>query len=229
LPDQNSQFDRVAKAYEAVVPSHVKHHYLEKRLKCFTRETGSKGFVLDCGCGTGIFAEALHRHGKRVIGLDNSIGMLREARGKTGVSAVCGDSLKLPFRTGVFDTVAAVGLIHHILEKDQIERCLRDMIRVTRKGGKVIIMDPNPGNPYWTFFNKKFPLDPEKEKNIPTRLFIEIFSRCDVKDIRYFYSGIIPDFTPPFLMFPFKAMETLLEHTPLINRYLAHQTLIVTK
>ena len=229
MPEDTSQFDRVARTYEEVVPSHIKDHYLAKRLKFILSETGSEGLALDCGCGTGSLAEALSRKGKQVIGLDNSIGMLREMLQKEVAVPVCGDSVIPPFRNSVFDLVIAVGLLHHILEEKKIEGCLREMLRVTRKGGKVIIIDPNPANPYWKFFNRKFPLDPEKERNIPTRRFLDIFSRCNVADIRYFRSGIIPDFTPTVLLPFFKRVESLLEYLPLANLFLAHQTIIVTK
>ena len=229
MTEDASQFDSIARAYEEVVPPHIKDHYMAKRLKCILSETGSEGLSLDCGCGTGILAEALSQRGKQTIGLDNSIGMLREMLQKEGATPVCGDSVLLPFRDAVFDLVTAVGLLHHILDGEKIEGCIREMLRVTREGGKVIIIDPNPANPYWKFFNRKFPLDPEKEKNIPIRRFRDIFSRCNVSEIRCFRSGIIPDFTPAILLPVFKRIEKFLEYLPLVNLFLAHQTIIVTK
>jgi ubiquinone/menaquinone biosynthesis C-methylase UbiE len=71
-----TDFDRVAAAYDASLPSHVVEHYLRKRLAFIRRHT-RPGPTLDVGCGTGRLAERHLDVGYRVVGVDLSQGMLR--------------------------------------------------------------------------------------------------------------------------------------------------------
>ena len=60
--------------------------------------------VLDLGCGTGRYAVPLaERHRCFVVGLDNSAGMLREAKNKSKVRNLCwvnADGEHLPYVAG---------------------------------------------------------------------------------------------------------------------------------
>ena len=75
-------------------------------------------FVLDLGCGPGIFSQRLKKHypQAQVVGLDLALAMLREAKSSQGWRSKWGlvnaDMTSLPFPSGLFDVVFANQVIH---------------------------------------------------------------------------------------------------------------------
>jgi len=82
---------------------------------------------------------------RKVLGLDFSEPMVRRARRKVrkeglmqAVALSLGDVLSLPFRNNTFSASMMAFGLRNILQKEQ---ALSEMIRVTEKGGKVIILE----------------------------------------------------------------------------------------
>ncbi|WP_049969264.1 methyltransferase domain-containing protein [Haladaptatus cibarius] len=100
--------------------------------------------VLDVGCGTGFGTEGLLEHTDNVYGLDQSVHQLEKAWAKIGkydpVSFYRGDAERLPFKNDSFDVVWSSGSIEYW--PDPVE-ALRDIRRVTKPGGQVLIVGPN--------------------------------------------------------------------------------------
>ncbi len=61
---------------------------------------------------------------------------------------VCGDLTCLPFREGVFGASVCVGTFYNLPEAGMVREGLREMARVTRPGGRVIVEFRNRENPY---------------------------------------------------------------------------------
>ncbi|MCX6576269.1 MAG: methyltransferase domain-containing protein [Candidatus Aminicenantes bacterium] len=100
-------------------------------------------FVLDAGCGTGIFSIIFARNGAgRVIGIDISPGSLETAKSLKARFAVDNaefrlqDMLRLPFADGSFDIVWAWGTVHHTTDPF---RAISELIRVLRPGGSLFL------------------------------------------------------------------------------------------
>jgi len=99
--------------------------------------------VLDVGCGVGdngrFFVE---KRGCRYTGIDVSRTALAMGRRKyhhKRFRLVRGDMARLPFRKGSFDAVVSTYAIEHLVEP---ARAFSEMARVTRPGGRVILMSP---------------------------------------------------------------------------------------
>jgi SAM-dependent methyltransferase len=93
------------------------------------------GRVLDLGCGPGVYvaASAAREARRRHVGVDLSVGMLTEARGRAaGVPVVCADAIGLPFAGASFDGVLANHMLYHVRE---IGRAVAEVRRVLRPGG----------------------------------------------------------------------------------------------
>lgn len=91
--------------------------------------------VADVGCGPGNqYHEPLRARGTRVIGLDLSIGMAREAA--AGCWPVCADAQALPLVDGSCDRVMCNHALYHV--PDQV-RALLEMRRIARSGGRVVV------------------------------------------------------------------------------------------
>jgi demethylmenaquinone methyltransferase/2-methoxy-6-polyprenyl-1,4-benzoquinol methylase len=102
--------------------------------------------ILDVASGTGDFAfEALSLHPNKIIGFDLSEGMIKFGREKAEkmhvagqVEFVKGDSEKMPFADNSFDAIT-VGF--GIRNFENLEAGLKEMLRVTRSGGKIAILE----------------------------------------------------------------------------------------
>ncbi|MBI3696984.1 MAG: class I SAM-dependent methyltransferase [Acidobacteria bacterium] len=96
--------------------------------------------ALDVGCGKGRFARILHERypEAEIWGLDISAEMLRYV--PEGIHTKQGPMTDLPFPDGRFDAVYATESLEHAIE---IEAAVGEMCRVTRPGGRVVIIDKN--------------------------------------------------------------------------------------
>ncbi|MEU0490742.1 demethylmenaquinone methyltransferase [Nocardiopsis sp. NPDC006139] len=100
--------------------------------------------VLDLAAGTGTSSESFIRKGARVIACDFSLGMLstgvrrRGGASRGGVTFVAGDALHLPFADETFD---AVTISFGLRNVNDVDRALRELLRVTKVGGRVVICE----------------------------------------------------------------------------------------
>jgi ubiquinone/menaquinone biosynthesis C-methylase UbiE len=103
--------------------------------------------VLDLGCGPGDGASRLNRAGAIAIGLDYSQGMLDDARRASGNDGriVRGDAGRLPFKDGAFDKIVCTNSFHHYPRHFD---SLREMRRVLKPGGLLVLVDPRKDNPF---------------------------------------------------------------------------------
>lgn len=109
-------------------------------------ERGNREQVLDVACGTGDFSIEALRHGvKRVVGVDISENMLAVAREKARdkgledrLEFLYGDSEQLTFPDEDFDAVTVAFGVRNF---EHLECGLREMCRVLKPGGRVVILE----------------------------------------------------------------------------------------
>lgn len=110
--------------------------------------------VLDVGCGTGTLAITAKQHlGSQgsIFGIDASPEMIARARKKAkkaGVDVSFNNGLAeaLPFEAAQFDAVLSTVMLHH-LPRSAREQCSREIKRVLKPGGRVLVVDfPEPGS-----------------------------------------------------------------------------------
>jgi demethylmenaquinone methyltransferase/2-methoxy-6-polyprenyl-1,4-benzoquinol methylase len=94
---------------------------------------------LDLAAGTLVSTEELSRSGASVVGADLSLGMLRVGhRVRPGVPLLAADALALPFPDGCFDAVTISFGLRNISD---VEGALRELLRVTRPGGRLVVCE----------------------------------------------------------------------------------------
>jgi ubiquinone/menaquinone biosynthesis C-methylase UbiE len=98
--------------------------------------------VLDVGCGSGIATQMLVEAGAKVVAVDLTdwaVATTKQRLAAFGLDAEVrqGDAESLPFADGSFDLVFSWGVIHHSSDMD---RALDELVRVCRRGGKVVLM-----------------------------------------------------------------------------------------
>lgn len=111
----------------------------------------STGLVVDVGCGPQ--ARTPMRSGK-LIGVDVNPDYVSDFPNRTKhegveVQAIVGDATNLPFESGSVDECRSVALLHHLTEA-QVEACLREMGRILKPCGRIVIFDAVwPKNPFF--------------------------------------------------------------------------------
>lgn len=143
--------------------------------------------ILEVGCGIGGFCIFASKETESVTGLDigktriNMANKLRKSSGKN-VSFVVGDAQFLPFRDESLDIIICSETLEHV---SNYRKAFRELVRVTRKLGHVIVTFPN--NISLAQLNK-FPLYIGDRKSQPEDLHLfnifvvnRLFERKDLK------------------------------------------------
>ncbi|MGI6573278.1 MAG: class I SAM-dependent methyltransferase [Fermentimonas sp.] len=138
--NNNTRFwDRVAGIYDIFV--NVINAKTHRRL-CdeITRLIEPTDIVLECACGTGMLTKVIAPQCTKLIATDFSTKMLQRTKKKcknfTNIDFRTDDITSLDFETDSFDKVVA-GNVIHLLQYPR--KALREMERVCRPGGKLIV------------------------------------------------------------------------------------------
>ena len=112
---------------------------LAEGVRGFVRPRGDER-ALDVGTGAGALAFALAPLVHEVVGLDPVRELLELARARSlpNTEFVEGDGTALPFPDGAFDLAGTHRTLHHV---EQPERVVAELGRVTRAGGRVLVVD----------------------------------------------------------------------------------------
>jgi ArsR family transcriptional regulator len=114
------------------------------RARALTRLVPEGLRAVDVGTGTGVLALDLARSGLRVVAVDRSARMLDAARarieaaGATGIELRAGDASALPLADGEVDAAFAHMVLQYLPAPGD---AVREMARVVRPGGRVIVAD----------------------------------------------------------------------------------------
>ncbi len=101
--------------------------------------------LLDVGCGP---ESKLILFGLNPIGLDLSRRYVEEYS-KQGTPAVNASADRLPFANNSFDGIWTIGLFHH-LPQEVAKNCLRELGRVCKPGGYIVLFDAALPRSPWT-------------------------------------------------------------------------------
>ena len=122
-----------------------------RQLKHATEHLTPGARVLEVGCGTGRFSEELARRDFAVVATDPSTDMIdlaaRKCSGLRNVSFQQGEGADLDFAEAAFDFVFAIRVTNQTASEAYALTMIREMIRVTRPGGRVLVEFVNRRRP----------------------------------------------------------------------------------
>ncbi len=125
-------YDDVAETYERV---HALRFQEAARDLVALAQIPEGARVLDVGTGTAGSAAAVAAAGFAVVGVDESVGMLRVARReRPTIPVAAAEAIDLPFRDRAFDAAVGNFVLAHFTK---VETALFDIKRVVREGGKL--------------------------------------------------------------------------------------------
>lgn len=96
---------------------------------------------LELGCGDGPFSRRLPEKIFKIYGVDISHNLLRYSKNLFPVQA---NALQLPFKSNFFDWTIYAFSLHHMVD---IEKAVREAVRVSKQYGKIYIVEPNYYHP----------------------------------------------------------------------------------
>jgi ubiquinone/menaquinone biosynthesis C-methylase UbiE len=136
--DARKTFDKMATKYE-------NHYYgsqsriLYKKVK-FKIEKFKNEFILDLGCGKGLFLEILKEYKSHLYGADISPEMIKNAQERIANYAELkvADSENLPWVDNTFDIIVCILSFHHYPSP---EKSIEEMKRVLKNNGHITIAE----------------------------------------------------------------------------------------
>ena len=113
----------------------------------------ASGRVLDFGCGTGNSLEHFSAECSSIVLLDQSSGMLNQARqkakilGKTNVEFILASGSKLPFENCSFDSIVSCDTLCSVSDQEAV---VSELARVLKPGGKAIFVEHFRTYKFWS-------------------------------------------------------------------------------
>lgn len=145
-------YDRIADVHNLAMKVNGYRDSVAKFLRSLDLMIDESSLVLDAGSGTGIVTKGFFKAGfvpSKIVALDlsfNSLKVSREQFRKSKrvndekVSPVQGNILTMPFADDVFDLVLTCGVLEYV----PLEDGLREMARILKPGGKLILIPVKP-------------------------------------------------------------------------------------
>ncbi|MDH5771135.1 MAG: class I SAM-dependent methyltransferase [Candidatus Bathyarchaeota archaeon] len=184
--------------------------------------------ILDFGCGGGWLSKVLASYNCEVVGIDLSHSLVKSAnRVAPTVTFVVGDGMNLPFREESFDAVVSIATLHHI----DVRKGLKEVRRVSKNRGMVMLMEPNKLNPLSEIGRKLFPMEmhtmgeePFTTTQLRSHLALQGFKIKLVRRLFFFSFPLArmlkllnSPHIPSFLVHIIDIAERIFEHLPVLN------------
>lgn len=106
------------------------------RVKAFLEALPPGSLLADIGSGDGKYFGL--NPGVVCVGCDRSWNLL-QVSSEPSHETLCCDIVRLPYRDSLFDATICVAVLHHLASKDRRVAAVRELVRITRAGGRVLI------------------------------------------------------------------------------------------
>lgn len=184
--------------------------------------------VIDVGCGDGTYTGHLFEGGAAsVLGVEPGAETVEVARkknapinGKMPEFQVC-NAYDLESLGRTFDVAVVRGVIHHIPDP------LRGIRQICKVAKDVLVIEPNGYNPVLKIIEKVSPYHREHGELSYTRATLaRWFFEAGGTLQSHSYIGLVPFFCPNWMVYPLKAVESVVESIPLVRTLMCGQVVM---
>jgi ubiquinone/menaquinone biosynthesis C-methylase UbiE len=175
----------IKKTYDTISTHFSKTRYnIWNCVKLFLDKVEKNTIIGDIGCGNG--KNMLYRKDCNNIGCDLSNNLVNICIQKN-LNVVLGNILNIPYKNNIFDYTICIAVIHHLSSINKRKQAINELIRVTKKGGKILIL-------VWAFEQEKSSrfnftkqdnyIDwKDKDKNIIGKRFYHVFKQNELEEL----------------------------------------------
>ena len=129
--------EHVQQVYDRIASDFSKTRYrVWDKVALFLNQIPSFSLVLDAGCGNG--KNMSYRSDLNFIGIDKCNKFIDICCDRS-LDARKGCITKLNFEDNYFDALICIAVIHHFETSERCLQAIMELIRVTKKGGKIFI------------------------------------------------------------------------------------------
>lgn len=100
----------------------------------FINNLDKGSIILDLGCGNG---RNMNYDSMITYGIDNSFYQLKQSKINTKI--VQANMCNIPFKDNIFDAILSIASFHHLQTYNERIDCLREMSRLLKPTGKILI------------------------------------------------------------------------------------------
>ena len=116
-------------------------HWIQRRCAHLSRHHPGTGHLLDVGCATGLFLDAMRGRGWDVTGVELSRYAAAYARKTFALEVVAGTLQEAQFPGNSFDVVTLWDVLEHVIDPKET---LAEIRRVLKADGTLVLSLPNP-------------------------------------------------------------------------------------
>lgn len=136
-----------------------RHYYFSYIPMAYLGDVRGKN-ILEAGCGTCETLIRIAKNAKKVTGIDISKNVLSIAKAnfeknkipKNKYRLEVGDLLNMRFKSNTFDITFNTGVVEHFDDDKINNKPVEEMLRVTKKGGRIIFLVPSTYSPYYAYY-----------------------------------------------------------------------------
>lgn len=123
--------------YDAIAPHFSATRFAKwPKVAAFLSSLPLGSLVLDAGCGNGKYLGL--NQDCFFIGCDISPSLIKICSDREHEVLVA-DAVNLPYRTGFGDAAISIAVLHHLSTENRRRKAIEELVRVVKKGGRVLI------------------------------------------------------------------------------------------
>jgi ubiquinone/menaquinone biosynthesis C-methylase UbiE len=220
------KYDREVSQYDEIFQTKGGKHFIKKKLL----KAESYGFikkgqnVLEIGSATGVFSFEYEKYDINLTAIDLSPENIKWAKNKaanknSSIEFQVADVEILPFPDNYFDGILSFSTLRYV---PNIDLALKEIYRVLKPGGYIIIDFPNKKCPWFGGLKKKV-LGREHifDNHYYWKDIVIMMSKTNFKNVKMKRGLFVPKSTPNNLFWLFSIIEFFAEKLPVLKTYSA--------
>lgn len=145
----------------------------------FFKKSGNNRFLIDVGCGNGLFTVPLTEIFNFVVGVDVSKAMIKRCREKrANLDFVMASATDLPIKDNAVDAVLSLSLLQHLRTRQNAEKALKEISRTATKNSFIFLT-------FWDTPNSPTKFVKEILKNMGYKITQSFISKLQFTGFRF--------------------------------------------